>query len=280
MLQQRKVELDFTRAKICWAEDEPEYCHLLNGISSMLHYLEPYLIKVVRRARKELPAGQYPQLAQDVTMFCAQEGWHSKLHTQFNAKLVDSGYPWMSAEADKMRDDFAGFLANRSLKFCLAYAEGFETFGPIVSQFFFEEAGELMAEWDEPTVYLWLWHFAEEYEHRTVCNYLYKAVYDDYVMRVYGLWYAAIHLFGYSVRVANSMIRADLATGRIRGPRWASRLRFARVLQRLFGYILPKLVFRCMRTNYDPATIPAPRNSLEFLRRVSDRYEVRKPPPG
>ena len=48
-----------------------------------------------------------------------------------------------------------------------------------MSQFFFEEAGDVLYDWDEPTVYLWLWHFAEEYEHRSVCNHLFNEVYDQ-----------------------------------------------------------------------------------------------------
>jgi predicted metal-dependent hydrolase len=37
----RKVELDFTDAKIRWADDQPEFCHLLNATSSFLHHLWP-----------------------------------------------------------------------------------------------------------------------------------------------------------------------------------------------------------------------------------------------
>ena len=155
----RKVELDFSDAKIRWAEDQPEFCHLLNATSSFLHHLESFLNKAVRQSRKELDAAAHPALDADVSMFCAQEGWHAKLHAQYNAKLVESGYPWIGPAADKMRDDFARFLATKSPRWCLAYSEGFETVGPIVSHFFFEEAGDVLYDWDEPTVYLWLWDF-------------------------------------------------------------------------------------------------------------------------
>lgn len=275
----RKVELDFSDAKVVWAPEQPEFCHLLNAISSFLHHLEPFLIKTVRRTRRELGDEIAPTLADDVTMFCAQEGWHSKLHTTFNAKLADTDYPWVRDAAEGMREDFARFLTDKSPRWCMAYAEGFETFGPIVSQFFFEKAGDLLYDWDEPTVYLWLWHFAEEYEHRSVCNHLYKAAYaNNYPARVYGMWYAMVHQFGYAIRVANSMINADLAAGRIQGSKLRSRLRFANVLRRVFSFMLPKVIFRCMRPAYDPATIPPPRHSLKFLQDASTRYAVRQPP--
>ncbi|NDJ91405.1 metal-dependent hydrolase [Mycolicibacter kumamotonensis] len=268
------MQLDFSDAKILFAPDQPEFCHLLNGISSMLHHLEGYLVKVVRDHSAML-ADDDP-LTKDVSIFCQQEGWHSRLHNQFNKKLVKSGYPWIGPYADKMKDDFDGFRTNKGPRFCLAYAEGFETFGPLVSQFFFEKAGDLMRDWDEPTVYLWLWHFAEEYEHRSVCNHLYAAVYNDYFPRIYGLWYASIHLFGYSLRAAATMIDADLKAGRIRGTKLRSRIRFAKVGVRLFGFLLPKLVFRCMSPHYDPVRIPPPRHSMQFLAEASAKYAVRE----
>ncbi len=273
----RRVQLDFSDAKIMFAEGQPEYCHVLNAISSMVHHLEAFLMKVALEHRAKLPDDADEKLKRDVNVFCQQEGWHSRLHTQFNKKLMDEGYPWMGPRAEKMNDDFHRFLDEKSPRFCLAYSEGFETFGPLVSQFFFEKAGDLMYDWDEPTVYLWLWHFAEEYEHRTVCNHLYEAVYGDYWPRIYGLWYATFHLFGYSVRSATTMINADLASGRITGGKLRSRIRYAKVLARLFGFILPRMVFRCMSPRYDPAGIPPPTNCLRFLDGVSAKYAVRKP---
>jgi uncharacterized protein len=273
----RKVELDFSDAKVIFAPDQPEYCHLLNGISSPLHHLENFLMKTVRQAREQLPADAPAQLVSDVDIFCQQEGWHARLHAQFNKKLISEGYFWLEHQAERLKNDFDRFLESKGPLFCLAYAEGFETFGPLVSSFFFEEAGDLMQDWDEPTVYLWLWHFAEEYEHRTVCNHLYGAVYGRYWPRIYGLWYSSLHLFGYAVVTANTLIKADLLSGRIGGSRMRSRLRMIRVLLRFFGYLLPRLIFRCMSPTYNPATIPPPKNCLRFLDDASTKYTIREP---
>jgi uncharacterized protein len=272
----RRIKLDFSDAKIIFDEDQPEFCHLLGGISSMLHHLENFLMKNVREARKHLDETADPTLAADVDVFCQQEGWHSRLHAQFNKKLMRSGYPWMGERADRMKNDFDGFLANRSAKFCLAYTEGFETFGPIVSQFFFERSGTLMKDWDEPTVYLWVWHFAEEYEHRSVANRLYAALHDDYFYRIFALWYTVIHLFWYSILAAKSMIDADIETGRIPVGKFRSYVRFGRSLASFLGFILPRVV-RTMSPHYDPERIPPPRQCLEFLADASQRYAVATP---
>lgn len=93
----------------------------------MLHHLEGFLVKVVREHSARLADDDL--LRKDVLFFCRQEGWHSRLHTQFNKKLMREGYPWIGPDADKMKVDFEGLTTKKSPRFCLAYAEGFETFG-------------------------------------------------------------------------------------------------------------------------------------------------------
>jgi predicted metal-dependent hydrolase len=279
-MQVRRVELDFSDAQVYWNPADPEYCQLLNAISSMLPELEGLLIKAVRGNLDRLPATTAPEFRRQVKLFVAQEGRHSKLHKKFNDRLVAEGYDWLPAMMTRISADFDRFFDQKGLKFALAYSEGFETFGPLVSTFFFEKAGVLMADWDEPTTYLWLWHFAEEYEHRTVCNYLYREIYDDYWYRIYAFWFATLHLFGYSFRVAAKLLATDRRRGRIPGGfRGAvrSRLNMARVLVRLFGFMLPKILGNIMRPGYDPAGIPPPRHTLAFLETASERYGILEP---
>ncbi|HET9771350.1 MAG TPA: metal-dependent hydrolase [Acidimicrobiia bacterium] len=273
-MEARKVDLDFSQAKVYWNPADPEYCQLLNAISSMLPELEGLLIKAVRDSIPLLPPETAEEFRRDVRLFVQQEGRHSRLHKRFNDMLVGEGYDWLPAMIAKMAADFDRFYEQKGHKFALAYSEGFETFGPLVSTFFFERAGVLMADWDEPTTYLWLWHFAEEYEHRTVCNYLYREVYDDYWYRVYAFWYATLHLFGYSFRVALRLLATDRKRGRIPARAWRSRLNMGRVLLKLFGFMLPKILFDCMRPGYDPGRIPPPRHTLAFLEQASRRYGI------
>jgi predicted metal-dependent hydrolase len=271
-MEARKVDLDFSDAKVFWNPAEPEYCQMLNAISSQLPYLEALLIKAVRGAAPLLPPERAEELRPDIELFLAQEGRHSRLQKRFHDLLAKEGYDFLPPMVERIRGDFR-FFAEKGLKFTLAYCEGFETFGPLVSRFFFEEAGVLMADWDEPTTYLWLWHFAEEYEHRTVCNRVFDAVYGDYWYRLYGLTYATVHLFTYSVGLALKMLSADRRAGRIPDC-FRSRVRFVVLLGRFARFMIPKVIFGCMRRSYDPAAIPPPRHCVAFLEAASQRYGV------
>jgi hypothetical protein len=250
---------------------------MLNGVSCVLVDLEGFLNRIVRHHAKQLPDDDYAELKRDAERFCWQEGRHTRVHMSFNELLyAEPGYEWLKPKQAKMKADYARFARDKGYQFCMAYCEGFETYGTYVSYFFFEGSGSLMKDWDEPTIYLWLWHMAEEYEHRNVCNHLYRASYGEaYWMRMYGLWFATVHLFGFSVNCARKFVAADLKHGRIKG-RVRSRLRFARDAARLFAYVIPRQIFLGMRPGYDPADIPPPRRCMEFLAGVAERYGVKE----
>src|ERR1700761_454717 len=54
-LELRKVEIDFSNAKIHGNPAAPEYSHILNGVSALLPDLEAFLNKVVRSVAQQLP---------------------------------------------------------------------------------------------------------------------------------------------------------------------------------------------------------------------------------
>lgn len=274
MLTVRKVEIDFSRARIHWNREEPEFSQFWNALSTGVPYLEPFLIQVLRRVKPALvEKGASPELLRDVDLFCMQEGQHYKQHEKFNRVLREAGYEKVEAEERRIAADYARYLRKKSLRFCLAYCEGFETFGPMISNFYFRDAPDLMKDVDQETCWLWLWHIAEEYEHRTVCNHAYRVLYDDYGMRIYGLWFAAVHLTRHALRVARHLIAKDRERGTI-GDALRSRWRYARVLARIFGSILPGMVFRCMRPSYDPGPLPPPGNVLAVLDEAAARHGV------
>ncbi|GAA0611974.1 hypothetical protein GCM10009547_12510 [Sporichthya brevicatena] len=269
-LKVRKVTIDFSDAKIHWNPTGPEFSHVFNAFSSLAPELEPYLIKVMREAKTRVPATEHALLA-DIDLFNMQEARHYRMHAQFNKLLYEAGYELTESEA-KLRADYERFLTKKGPKFCLAYSEGFETLGPALSGFFFDRSPHLMQQWDEPTTFLWLWHVAEEYEHRAVVNGTYKVLYDEHWYRLYGLWYSLIHIFTYVIKNSNRMIKHDLQTGRVRG-RIRSRYRQVTSLLGLVRYAGPRIA-KVHKRSYDPTTFPPMEGALFILAQASTKYAV------
>ena len=274
-LKLRKVDIDFSDAKIHWNPQYPEFSHVFNAFSVGAPCIEPFLIKVMRQIKDRLPESA-TELRRDVDLFNSQEGRHYRMHMKFNTVLHQAGYDTQESE-EKLKDDYRRFLDEKGLKFSLAYSEGFETLGPVLSGYFFDRSPALMRRWDQPSIVLWLWHVAEEYEHRHVVNGCWKLLYDDgYWYRIYGLWYCLLHLFTFVLRESNRMVKHDLATGRLKGPLRA-RWRYGRAVAGLFAYALPRVVFVAGRRSYDPAKLPPLDNAMFILDETSKRYGILEP---
>lgn len=271
MLTIRKVDIDFSHAKIHWNPSQPEYAQLLNGLSSGFPLLEPFLIKVVRQAKDLAPA----HMQHELDLFIAQEGRHFKQHAKFNHLLEEAGYDLAGVMA-KLQAGYDKSLSKKSLKFNLGYCDGFETFGPMLSYFFFEHAPELMKDWDEPTVYLWMWHLSEEFEHRSSCYDLYKEIYggyESYFHRVFMMWYSMIQLFGYGLSAYFIIIKKDREQMN-RRERLASRVRFVKVFWRVASFIGGHMITKCMKRDYDPSVLPEPEAVTLWLKEASERYGI------
>lgn len=267
----RDIDIDFSVAKIYWTPEDPEFAQFWNAASTFLPYLEPFLNKAVRKAADQLPEHEV-ELREDCRIFIAQEGRHYRNHAKFNQFLRDSGYPELEAREAVMKADYKRFWEEKGLKYSLGYAEGFETLGPIIACFFLEGSPELAKpSVDDPTADLWRWHFAEEYEHRHVCNYLFHKTYkDSYWYRLYGIAYAGRHMLNYMIFTALYLLREDYKAGRIKKP-WRSRWRTATMLLRLFAFITPRLI-KGLGRKYDPIDLPAPKRSMEVLAEAEAKW--------
>jgi len=246
-MKARPAPIDFTNAKPWWTPAHPALGHHLNGGSVNLPYLEPFLIKVMKRARREL-AERAPELIPDVDVFIQQEANHFKTHARFNA-VLRAHYEGVEALEDEIRRDFEAFL-ERPLKWQLAYSEGFESLGLIQAELLFEHADELVEEADPAVLELWRWHLAEEFEHRCVCHDVYHALYGGWLYRVGMFLYCVRHLNGFGGRVADHLMTQDEVAGRIPSD-WRHALRRFRTEMRMRLFVLPRM-FRVLLPGYTP----------------------------
>ncbi len=181
-------------------------CHLL-GLSLTMPYLEPYLIRTMREATKQVTD---PALIEDMKRFSAQESYHYGNHAKFNEHIracVGERYARkIQAIEDDLEADYQRFTAEKSLAFNIAYAEGFEamTSALAVSICTEEFLETLTPDWRK----LFEWHIAEEIEHRTVCFDVFEHLVGSYAYRITRGVYAQAHYLGYIQRFTTCLMEA------------------------------------------------------------------------
>lgn len=212
----RYPRIDFTKIRAHWARNIAFAQHQ-NATSIIPAPIEPWLIKVLQIAKDKLPRNR-PQLEADMAAFIGQESQHFRQHRMFNKVIAAQGYPRLEEYEQQLAADLEEFLKTRSLKFMLAYADGFESLGAVQGGIWFGKMGDLIEGADENAVALWKWHMAEEFEHREVCFQIYHAIYsrglwgkiwNGYFYRIYGCIYAMRHLHGYMEQMFDYMISQD-----------------------------------------------------------------------
>lgn len=260
-MQVRKPSIEFGQSLPHWSWHR-EFAQAFNAASTTLPHLEPYLNRVVRQLRDRLPR-ENTALIDSAQVFMQQEANHYKLHQRYNETLYRAGYGGLRELEAKLQADYDDFLANRSLRFNIAYAEGFESLGIIYAEFFFERIDDLLAGADADVATLWKWHLAEEFEHRNVCNDLYHALFGGYWYRIYGLLYAFVHLGAYGQRATAYLLGVD-REGMSSGERRASRWRNFRYQLRLMAFALPR-VLAIFSPAYDPQRRREPKGAGALL---------------
>jgi len=255
----------FDEADLVWP-DNPEVSLEWNAMSTSAPIVEPWLNKVMMRCRKLIRADR-PDLKSDIDDFVRQESNHYRMHERFNALLAQAGYVIPKEIDETFEAEFRDMLKNRSLPFLAAYCAGFENTTLFSSQFLFEEARDLFRQGDNGIGDLWLWHFAEEYEHRSVCHDVFAHISGNYFIRIYGLFYSFRHLSkGVNARIQamHEIYRRDMTAQE----RAASEKRYKSYQRRYLKFFLPRIL-HILVPFYNPARVrPSP-----GLTEALDRYE-------
>ncbi len=246
-------------------KDDPEMSYTFLGAWMMLPYLEPYLIRTMRQA---LPHIANPQLKNDLKHFCAQEGEHFKQHALANDVIrgLNPGFEPVRALEAELDAEYKRFSKEKSLRYNLAYAEGFESMTSSVSTVQLEVG--LYDRVDSPLADLAKWHIMEELEHRTVAFDVYHAVGGGYLYRIANQIMAQAHYakwvkkFASVLKAADPELFARYATPEIESARKAFNKRYwNRALPRILATYLP---------GYNPRKMTLPPEFGEAQARYSE----------
>ncbi len=246
----RRMQFDFPdRIDPVVVEGQPEESYWILGLSLLLPYLEPYLIRTMNVAKKQIDD---PGLLKDLEGFNAQEGQHFRQHRRFNDAVRMAGFPKLPELEEKLDADYRRFTETRSLQFNLAYAEGFEALTTAVACFSFETN---QFERTHPSAReLFSWHLIEELEHRTVAFDVYDHIYGDYSYRLRWGLYAQWHMLSWIHRVACHMEESSGETLAALGGPAGRRARVRGQLRMGFRGLLPKVLATYMPW-YTPSRI-------------------------
>lgn len=211
----RYPAMEFTAVDPHWSRNH-ELAQHYNAASIVPSHIEPYLVRVMIKALPEI-AARNPGLARDIEIFNKQEVEHCKRHNLFNRMLRDKGYPGLAGFEKQLAAEYKDWLEKRSLRFNLAYSEGFEAIGSSNAETFFQVLPLLERSADPQALELWKWHLAEEFEHRHVAFEVYRTLYGcglfrGYFYRCYGYLYAYRHLTRFMDAVADYLIAIDRDT--------------------------------------------------------------------
>jgi predicted metal-dependent hydrolase len=232
-------------------EGAPELSYAFVGLSFLLPYLEPYLIRTMKAAR---PRVTEPALLADLDAFNRQEGQHYRQHRAFNAAVRRAGFPELERFEREIEADYARFTRRRSLAWNLAFAEGFEAMTTASARFSLEMGLEGM----HPAARdLFAWHLIEELEHRTVAFEVYEHVCGSYGLRLRVGAYAQWHTLRFAARVALHLGRRKRDDFERCGgwPAWARRQ--GRLSADLLRGMVPKWL-RTFAPGYTPREIELP----------------------
>jgi predicted metal-dependent hydrolase len=268
----RVPKFDFRAVPAHWARSA-EFAQMVNASSLIPAYVEPYLLKVMNRATPMIDSARADLLHQ-ARIFCQQEMQHMRQHIAFNKRLREQGYDSIKDLEEQFEADLQGFLDKRSLRFNLAYMDGFESMSALACELYFDQYEPLLEGADPELSDLWRWHLAEEYEHRTVAFDVYHALsglnpISAYFYRLYGYFYAMWHIGRFNARVARRLLAQDRA-GMSSRQLTESRARERAVKKVMRAGLLPKML-QILSPRYHPINRPEPKNCGAFLTSLEQR---------
>ncbi len=162
-----------------WSGD-PFLTALFDALSMSFPVGEQFFIDSVRAGLERLPVERRAEFAERARGFIGQEATHRRIHALFNAQLTGQGLINTWERHGLAR---TAWMADVDRRHWLGATAAYEHFTAILAQWLLRHPQVL--EGAEPRLRaMWLWHSAEETEHRSVAFDLYHAIGGDRRWRV------------------------------------------------------------------------------------------------
>lgn len=234
-----------------WVRHQPEFSAAANAISLGMPYAEPLFIRAVRST--------YDRIDDDLRArsdsYVRQETGHHTQHKRFN-DIISAHYPgtvrvqrWMAANS--------AWVWRRSPRFRVAYAAAGETISYGVARWTEAHLGQIMDQADPVPATLFLWHLAEEIEHKANTYDVFEAT-DGSRLRY--AWAAIVGFLTISLFTAIGAAVQLWGEKRLRYP--ITWFRLVRLSLSLIFVLVPTLVISALPGHHprdfaDPIYLPA-----------------------
>lgn len=155
-----------------WCAGDAFRTALFNALSMSFPVGEQFFIDSVREGFKALPADRQAVLRDEVQGFVGQEATHRRLHALYNAQLERLGLENRWEPRAKKR---LALLEGLDPRHGVAITAANEHFTAILADWLLKNA-DVLGDRDERLKTLWLWHSAEESEHKSTAFDIYAAL--------------------------------------------------------------------------------------------------------
>jgi len=180
---------------LAWSGAVPEFACAANSVSLMMPYVEPYVAQSVRAAIDRIDD---PLLRARAQGYVRQELAHHAQHRRFN-QLVAAQCRGVDRIERWMRIAYRRLAARKDLGSHLAFAAGSEAFAYAAARWTAEHRREVLGTAEPAIAELFVWHLAEEVEHKTVAFDVFQAVDGSRRRYVWGVFLSFVLLASFTV---------------------------------------------------------------------------------
>jgi predicted metal-dependent hydrolase len=188
-----------------WCAGDAFRTALFNALSMSFPVGEQFFIDAVRGGFKELSPDLQERFRKEVQGFVGQEATHRRLHALYNAHLDKLGLVnhWGPRAHGRLQ-----LMEGVDIRHWLAITAANEHFTAIFADWMLHNA-DLLGDRDPRLATLWLWHSAEESEHKSTAFDLYQALGGSHEWRI--TWFRRVTLIflGDTLRQTISNLRQD-----------------------------------------------------------------------
>lgn len=163
-----------------WCANDAFLTAWFNALSMSFPVGEQFFLDSVRNGAKDLPPEQQAAWKAEVQGFVGQEATHRRIHALFNAQIERHGLvnTWGPRIEERMK-----VLAGADPRHHLAITAANEHFTALFAEWMLSHP-EVFNHTEPRLKNLWLWHSAEESEHKSTAFDLYQALGGSHAWRV------------------------------------------------------------------------------------------------